>query len=72
MSRLTGQADYCRWRAEACRIKAAREAGQLRSEYRNMAKHWENLAKTYALAEEISGFIQWNAQRIEPPSAFGV
>jgi hypothetical protein len=35
-----------------------------------MASRWFTLAQSYKLAEEVSGFLQWDAQRLKPPSAF--
>jgi hypothetical protein len=66
MSRLTGQAEYCRWQATICKQKASRGA----REYAKLARHWATLARKFELAEQISGFIQWNAQRLEPPEYF--
>jgi hypothetical protein len=57
---LAGQAQYCRKRAARCR--------ELR--LRDMEQHWLELAESYELAEKISGFLQWNAQRLAPPEAF--
>jgi hypothetical protein len=36
-----------------------------------MELHWLHLAESYELAEKVSGFLQWNAQRLAPPEAFG-
>jgi hypothetical protein len=71
-SRLTGQADYCRMRAlEACRrICDPRLDDNAREQFREIASHWFALAQSYKLAEEVSGFLQWDAQRLEPPAAF--
>jgi len=60
MDRLTGQADYCRERA-----LSSMRAGQ-----HELAARWFSLARSYRLAEQISGFLEWNAQRLEPPEAF--
>jgi hypothetical protein len=69
-SRLTGQAAYCRERAAACAIRAKHvsNAGQ-RSELLEMANHWLKLADSYSFAEQVSGFLQWDAQRLKPPEA---
>jgi hypothetical protein len=69
--RLTGQATYCKWRAAVCRRKAAAaDTEVMRSQYRAMAAHWEGLACNYETAERISGFLQWDAQRLKAPEAF--
>jgi hypothetical protein len=60
MDRLTGQADYCRERALIC----------ARQGYREIARHWIKLARSYKLAEEVSGFLDWQSRRLEPPEAF--
>jgi hypothetical protein len=59
MMRITGQADYCRERAAHCHRLGLRE----------MEKHWLKLAETYELVEQLSGFIQWQAQRVASPPA---
>ena len=58
MMRITGQAAYCRKCAARCR----------RLGLRAMERHWLKLAEMYELAEEVSGYIQWQAQRVAPPS----
>jgi hypothetical protein len=71
-SRLTGQADYCRMRAlEACRrICDPRLEDNAREQFREIASRWFALVRCYQQAEEVSGFLQWDAQRLEPPAAF--
>jgi len=71
-SRLVGKAQLCQERARLCRALAGhRHCEQSkRGEYRRMAQHWDALAEHFRLAEEVSGFLEWNARRLEPPSAF--
>jgi hypothetical protein len=68
LSRLTGQADLCRERALSCyrRAGTAQHQGQAR-EYREMARRWVILARQYQLAEQVSGFLHWDAQRLKAP-----
>ena len=69
-ARLTGKAAYCRQRAAACAIRAKRAANtQDRRSLLEMANHWLELANSYAFAEQVSGFIEWNSQRLQPPEA---
>jgi hypothetical protein len=72
LSRLTGQARLCRARAELCQALAHHRhcPKSKRAEYEAMAQHWFALARSYKLAEDISGFLSWEAERLEPPSAF--
>lgn len=73
MHRISGQRAYCWNRAAAYRQLAADDSytPATRNDYREMAERWMALAKSYAIAEEISGFMQWQAQRIEPPPDHG-
>jgi hypothetical protein len=41
-----------------------------RGDFRDMAERWEELARTFEEAIRVSGFIEWAAQRVEPPEAF--
>jgi len=34
-----------------------------------MANHWLKLADNFCFAERISGYLQWDAQRLKPPEA---
>lgn len=69
-SRLTGRADYCRQRAASCAISAKRaKSPEQRSELLEMANHWLKLADNFCFAERISGYLQWDAQRLKPPEA---
>jgi hypothetical protein len=69
LARLTGQADLCRERALLCSALAGhRHCNKTkRGEYRAMAQHWLALARAYKLAEEVSGFLRWDAQRLKSP-----
>jgi hypothetical protein len=57
MMKITGQALYCRKYAARCRRLGLRE----------MERHWLRLAEAYELAEKVSGYIAWQAQRVAPP-----
>lgn len=57
---LTGQADICRWHAARARLRGLSR----------IAAHWDALARHYELAEQISSFLAWNAQRLQPVEAF--
>ena len=72
MARITGQAATCFERAEVCR-KLANDLTYdaiSRHDFSEMAIRWLALANSYQVAEEISGYIQWQANRIEPPPDF--
>jgi len=72
MDRLTGKAELCRERALLCEALADhRHCDEYkRSQYRTMARHWFALARTFKLAEDVSGFLDWASRRMEPPEAF--
>jgi hypothetical protein len=40
---------------------------ELRREYRRLERRWRELARTLEFATAISGFLEWRAQRLEPP-----
>jgi len=71
LARLTGQSDYCRERALECYVLAgiATDEGA-RREYGAIARRWHALVRSYELAEQVSGFLDWNAKRLEHPDAF--
>lgn len=70
-ARLTGQSDHCRRLASRCRRDAERLRDPIfRGHLLRLADHWQALAESYALADKVSGFLEWSAQRLEPPSAF--
>jgi len=72
MDRLTGQADYCRERAlVCCQLLHNRKLDLMdREQLQEMAARWFALARSYKLAEEVSGFLDWASRRLEPPDAF--
>jgi hypothetical protein len=57
---IDGQAAYCRAEAARCRKRGLCD----------LARHWLKLAETYELAERVSGYIEWQARRVEPPPGF--
>ena len=68
-SRLTGQAAACRRRAQANLIQAKRAKGDKRTYHVRLAAEWLEVAQSFEEAERISGFLQWDAQRLKPPEA---
>lgn len=73
LSRISGQVDYCRERAALCRDFSTDTSfdARVRGDFRDMAARWEDLARSYEEAGRISGFIEWAAQKVEPPEVFG-
>jgi hypothetical protein len=73
MKRISGQAAYCLNRAASCRKLAEDERYDAAAweDFRDMESRWLALANSYSLAEEISGYIEWQAQRVEPPPDHG-
>lgn len=69
MYRISGQAAYCRNRAAAYRQLAADKSHSraARKDFREMERRWMALAQSFGLAEEISGYIQWQSHRVDPP-----
>jgi hypothetical protein len=73
LRRLTGQANACRQRAILAEFRAVYAANaDVRRHYRRVARDWKALAKSYDLAEHVSGFLAWNAQQMLAPEAFTV
>jgi hypothetical protein len=71
---LTGQSKFCRRRAAFYRALANRTAENdlaKRDDLIDMAVRWLKLAETFDYAKQVSGFLEWDAQRLKPPSAFG-
>jgi hypothetical protein len=68
--RLTGQAAYCRRQATLCRHRAITVVSTLEAAtFRELEQHWNKLAESFDTAEKISGFLEWDAQRLKPPEA---
>lgn len=69
--RLTGQAGECRRLAAQCRREATRlKDPMFHRQMIRLAECWEALGDRFELAEDVSGFLQWDAQRLQPPDAF--
>jgi len=70
LSRISGQAEVCRERAETCRDFSKDPSYDIRArgDFREMAQRWESLARTYEDAVRLSGFIEWASQRVEYPN----
>jgi hypothetical protein len=41
-----------------------------RHNFSEMAYRWQALARSYQVAEELSGYIQWQANRVGAPPDF--
>lgn len=71
MRLLSGQATHCRQFAAQCRRDAKRLKDPIfRGHMLRLAERWEALADKFELAEKVSDFLAWNAQRLEPPEVF--
>lgn len=72
MIRIAGQEEICLARAATCRQLANDPTYDeiSRQDFAEMAIRWTALARSYRLAEEISGYLAWQAQRVEPPPGF--
>jgi len=64
VGRLTGQANLCRERALlALAIANNRHCDDAkRAHYRAVASHWFALARSYKLAETVSGHLEWRSR----------
>lgn len=69
MNKISGKAAQCRQREETCRLMAADVSfdSTSRRQFLTLAEHWRELARSYELAEEVSGYIQWQSRRVAPP-----
>ena len=71
LARITEQARHALEHAECCR-RIATCAGDpmTRREYRLLEESWLRLAESYQFAERISGYLEWQSKRLEPPPDF--
>ncbi len=71
-SRISGQIDVCFERAETCRQLANDFSYDAvsRHDFSEMAIRWLALAKSYQTAQELSGYLEWQSKRVEPPPGF--
>ena len=68
MSRIAGAAEDAVEEALLAQFRAATAATpELRRQHERMAAGWQALARHYREAERISGYIQWQAQRVAAP-----
>lgn len=70
--RIHGQAAYCRERSLSC-LELSQDPtfdAVTARDLHDMHERWKMLADTYELATEISGYIEWQAKRVEPPPGF--
>ena len=71
-ARISGQADFCREQARRCEELADDPTYDAitRRDLLAMKERWEMLARSFDVALEISGYLEWQAQRVEPPPGF--
>jgi hypothetical protein len=68
LAHLHEQIADCHEKATLARFKAIlARSPQMRQEYQHLEQHWLALAESLDFAERVSGFIQWSAQRLQPP-----
>jgi hypothetical protein len=65
LARISGQAAECYLRAEAAKLAADRASCELtRNAYHDISRTWHRLAESYQLAEQISAYLEWSANRL--------
>jgi len=69
LGRLSDEMRVCHHHLERCEREAvnARRSLSWRSEHARLADSWRRLAASYEFAGRISGFLEWQAQRLVPP-----
>ncbi len=68
MERVTGAAEEATAEALMSHFRAQyAPTTELREQHQRMAKGWRALAQHYREVERLSGYIQWQAQRVDPP-----
>lgn len=67
MQIISGAAADCRERARVMRLRALIEPNpESRADFEDMERRWLNLAQSFEFAEKISGYLEWQAQRLRP------
>jgi hypothetical protein len=65
LARISGQAAGCYLRAEAAKLAADRATSEVtRNAYNDISRTWHRLAESYQLAEQISAYLEWSANRL--------
>jgi hypothetical protein len=65
LARLSGRAADCYLREEAAKLAAERATSELtRNAYLDIARTWNRLAESYQMAEQISDYLEWSANRL--------
>ena len=63
MTRITGRRDEALEEATKCRMMATLAASKTtRRHYERLSRHWQQLAESYRLAEQVSGHLEWRAK----------
>lgn len=72
LNRISGQAAHCLERAASCLELSKNPTfdAVTSRDLLEMHERWKMLARSYELASEISGYIEWQAQRVDPPPGF--
>lgn len=68
MERITGAAEEATAEALMAQFRAMRAPSpELRNQYKRMSRGWQALAQHYREVEKLSGYIQWQANRVAAP-----
>jgi len=66
-ARLGERIDACLHQASCARILAVAAPPELRQEYYALEQVWLDVVSELEFAQTVSGYLQWAAQRLEPP-----
>lgn len=65
LARITRSSIACREEAIVAKLRAARATSpELRVEHERLAHKWDQLANTFDLVVQVSGFLEWSSQRL--------
>lgn len=68
LARLNDQILDCHEHATLARFRAITAKDPVtQKDYWRLEQSWLKLADSLEFAERVSGFLQWNAQRLQPP-----
>ena len=65
LARIRTSSIECREEAVVAKLRAARATSpELRQEHERIAYKWNQLADTFDLVVQVSGFLEWSSQRL--------
>ena len=68
LARIDDEIAAAQEHADLARVRAILASSDIvKRDYLHLEQHWLRLADGLDFARRVSGFLQWNSQRVQPP-----